>query len=85
MHNTGYERSLNAEYWSNNDDSINITEYYAYQGITDNIMVKLQHKYNLRPRDRNVTTSQPKKILTRIKVNETTQSTVETQTAKKIS
>jgi hypothetical protein len=77
-----YERSLNAEYRSNNDDSINITEDSAYQGITDNIMVELQQKYNLRPRDRNITTAQPKKILSRSKVNEVAQPTAETQTAK---
>jgi hypothetical protein len=37
-----YERSLNKKYWSNNNDSINITEDSAYQGITNNIMVELQ-------------------------------------------
>jgi rRNA maturation endonuclease Nob1 len=68
-----YEKSLNTEYRSNNDESINITEDYAYQGITDNIMVELQQKYNLRPRDRNITTAQPKKILSKSKANETAQ------------
>jgi hypothetical protein len=77
-----YERSLGAKYLFN-DDSINITKDSAYQGIADNIIAKLQQKYNLRPRDRNVTISQPKKILTRSKASETAQSTVETQTAKK--
>jgi len=62
-----YEKSLNVEYRSNNDESINITEDYAYQGIIDNIMVKLQHKYNLRPRDISITTTQLKKILSRSK------------------
>jgi hypothetical protein len=61
-----------------NDDNINITEDFAYQGITNNIMAELQKKYNLRPRDRNVTTSQPKKILMRSKVSEVAQSVVET-------
>jgi hypothetical protein len=77
-----YEKSLNTEYWSNNDESINITEDSAYQGIVDNIMAELQQKYNLRPRDRNITTSQPKKILSKSKANETAQPTAETQTAK---
>jgi hypothetical protein len=45
-------------------------------------MSELQHKYNLRPRDRNVTTVQPKNILMRSKVSKVAQSTVETQTAK---
>jgi hypothetical protein len=59
-----YERSLNKN-WSNNDESINNTEDSAYQGIVDNIMVELQQKYNLRPRDKNITTAQPKKILSK--------------------
>jgi len=37
-----YERSLNAEYRSRSDDSVNITEDFAYQGIIENIMVELQ-------------------------------------------
>jgi hypothetical protein len=77
-----YERSLDAEYRFNNDDSINITGDSAYQGITDNIMAKLQQKYNLRPRDRNVTTTQPKNILSRSKASEAAQLSVEARTAK---
>jgi hypothetical protein len=73
-----YERSLNAEYWSNNDDNINIIENYAYQEIVDNIMVELQHKYNLRPRDRNIATAQPNNIFSRNKVNEAAQPAAET-------
>jgi hypothetical protein len=76
------EKSLNTEYWSNNGESINITEEYAYQGIVDNIMVELQQKYNLRPRDRNITTAQPKKILSKNKDNETAQPSAETQNVK---
>jgi hypothetical protein len=76
-----YQRSLGTEYLFN-DDNINIIEDFAYQGIVDNIMVELQQKYNLRPRDRNVTNSQPKKILTRSKASEAAQSAVETQTVK---
>jgi hypothetical protein len=76
-----YERSLGVEYMFN-DDSINIIEYFSYQGIADNIMVDLQQKYNFRPRDRNVTTTQPKKILMRSKVSEAAQSAVETRTIK---
>jgi hypothetical protein len=77
-----YEKSLNTEYESNNDESIDIIEDHAYQGIIDNIMVELQQKYNLRPRDRNITTAQPKKILSRGKDNEAAQSLAETQTTK---
>jgi hypothetical protein len=60
-----YERYLNAENRSNNDDGINTTEDFAYQGIVDNIMVELQQKYNLRPRSKNIATAQPKKIFSR--------------------
>jgi hypothetical protein len=60
-----YERPLNEKYWSNNDDSINITEDPGYQGITDSIMVELQQKYNLRPRNRNMKNAQPKRIFSR--------------------
>jgi hypothetical protein len=77
-----YEKSLNTEYWSNHDESINNTEEYAYQGITDNIMVELQQKYNLRPRDRNITTAQPKKIMSKRKDNETASPLAETQNVK---
>jgi len=72
-----YERSFSAEYLFN-DDSINITEDSTYQGIADNVMVELQHEYNLRPRDRNFTTAQSKNILMRSKANEASQSIVET-------
>jgi hypothetical protein len=44
---------------------MNITNDFAYQGIVDNIMAKLQQKYNLRPRNINVATSPLKKILLR--------------------
>ena len=60
-----YERYLNVENRSNNDDGINTTEDFAYQGIVDNIMVELQQKYNLRPRSKNIAIAQPKKIFPR--------------------
>jgi hypothetical protein len=41
--------------------------------FNDNIMAKLQQKYNLRPRNKNVTTSQLKKILKRSKMSERAQ------------
>ena len=55
---------------------------FDYQGINDSIMTELQQKYNLRPRDKNSTTAPPRKILSRNKTNETTQTSIETQAAK---
>jgi hypothetical protein len=72
-----YERSLGAKYMFN-DRSINITKDFSYQGIVNNIMAKLQQKYNLRPRNKNVTTAQPKKILKRSKTSERAQSLADT-------
>jgi hypothetical protein len=78
-----YERSLNTEYRLNNDDSINITTYSVDQGIVDNIMAELQQKYNLRPKDRNITIAQLNNIFSRSKYNEAMQTkATETQTAK---
>jgi hypothetical protein len=76
-----YERSLGTKYLFN-DGSINITKYFSYQGIVDNIMAELQHKYNLRPRNKNVSTAQPKNILTRSKMSERAESLAETHIAK---
>jgi hypothetical protein len=72
-----YEKSLNVEGWSNNNEGMNITNDSSYQGIVDNIMVEIQQKYNLRPRIRNVTTSPPKKILPRGEIDEATPKDVE--------
>jgi hypothetical protein len=60
-----YERSLNTEQPSNKGNNINNTGDSTYQGIVDTIMVKLQHKYNLRPKNKPVSTTQPKKVLPR--------------------
>jgi hypothetical protein len=43
---------------------------YAYQGLADTIMAELQHKYNLRPKNKILATTPPKKILPRGKVYE---------------
>ena len=72
-----YEKSLNMEYRSENDKNRNITEDSAYQGIIDNTMVELQQKYNLRPRNRNVTTTPLKKILSRGETDEAASNVVE--------
>jgi hypothetical protein len=61
---------------------MNITNDSSYQGITDNIMAELQQKYNLRPRNRNVTTAPPKKILPRGETDEAAPKAVEKQTVK---
>jgi hypothetical protein len=45
-------------------------------------MVKLQKKYNLRPREKNSTTAPPKKILSRSKKNEAAQPSTEKQATK---
>lgn len=45
-------------------------------------MVELQQKYNLKSRDRNITTTQPKKIMSKSKDNETTLPLAETQNVK---
>jgi hypothetical protein len=65
-----YEKSLDLEPLFNNEESINNLGEFAYQGIPDSIMVELQQKYNLRPRETNTTNVPPKNILSRNKVNE---------------
>jgi hypothetical protein len=60
-----YERSLNTEQPSNKDNNINNAGDSTYQGMVDTIMAELQHKYNLRPKNKSVSTTQPKKILPR--------------------
>jgi hypothetical protein len=77
-----YEISLDQEPLFGNEESINNLGESDYQGITDSIMVELQQKYNLRPRDKNSTTAPPKKILSRSKTNEAAQPSTETQAAK---
>ena len=65
-----YERSLDQEplFWD--EVSINNMGDSDYQGIADSIMVELQQKYNLRPRDKKFTTDPPKKIFSRNKKSE---------------
>jgi hypothetical protein len=64
-----YEISLDQEPMSSNEESINNPGESPYQGITDIIMAKLQHKYNLRPRETNTEKGPPKNILSRNKVS----------------
>jgi hypothetical protein len=51
-----YERSLDQESMFKKGESINDIGKSDYQGIADSILVDLQQKYNLRPRDKNITT-----------------------------
>jgi hypothetical protein len=77
-----YERSLDQEPLFGDKVSINNMGDSDYQGIADSIMAELQQKYNLRPRDKKITTDPPKKILSRSKKNETSQPSTENLTAK---
>jgi hypothetical protein len=47
-----YERSLDQEALFKNEESIYNLGESDYQGIADSIMVEIQQKYNLRPRDK---------------------------------
>jgi hypothetical protein len=47
-----YEKSLDMESLFNNDENINNLGDSTYKGLADSIMVELQHKYDLRPREK---------------------------------
>jgi len=70
------------EHRSNEDSNTNNTEDSAYQGIVDTIMAELQHKYNIMSKTKNVTTTQPKKILPRGEIYDPTQKETEIQNTK---
>jgi hypothetical protein len=78
-----YKISLGQEPLFGNEISINNIGESYYQGIVDSIVVELQKKYNLRPRDKNSTTTPPRKILSRSKTNEVAQPSTVTQVAKR--
>jgi hypothetical protein len=65
-----YEKSLDLESLFNEDENINNLGDSTYKGLTDSIMVKIQHKYDLRPREKNSINTPPKNILSRNKENE---------------
>jgi hypothetical protein len=65
-----YEKSLDLEFLFNNDENINNIVDSTYQGLADSIMAKLQHKYDLRPRENISTNIPPKNILSRNKASE---------------
>jgi hypothetical protein len=77
-----YESSLKIEQRSNEDRNTNNTEDPTCQVIVDTIMAELQNKYNLRSKTKNITTTQPKKIMPRGEVYEPTPKETETQNTK---
>ena len=77
-----YEKSLNTEQSSVEDNNLNNTDDPSYQGMVDTIMAELQHKYNLMPKNKPVSTAQPKKIFPRGKTYESIQKETETQNNK---
>jgi hypothetical protein len=58
-----YEKSLDLESLFNDDENINNLGDSTYKGLVDSIMVELQHKYDLRPREKTSTNIPPKNIL----------------------
>jgi hypothetical protein len=58
-----YKKSLDLESLFNNDENINNMGESTYKGLFDSIMVKLQHKYDLSPREKSPTNIPPKNIL----------------------
>lgn len=75
-----YEKSLDVESLFNNEENINNVGDSMYQGLADSIMAELQHKYDLRPREKNSTNVPSKKILSRSKENEATVAKPSTET-----
>jgi hypothetical protein len=78
-----YEKSLDLESLFNDDENINNLGDSTYKGLVDSIMVELQHKYDLRPREKSSINTPPKNILSRNKANEAavTKPSTETQVA----
>jgi hypothetical protein len=54
-----YEKSLDLESLFNNDENINNLGDSTCQGLVDSIMAELQHKYDLRPREKGSTNIPP--------------------------
>jgi hypothetical protein len=52
-----YEKSMNTEQSSVEDNNLNNTDDFSYQDMANTIMVELQHKYNLRPRNKPASTT----------------------------
>jgi hypothetical protein len=77
-----YEKSLDTQQLSNKDDDINNTNVPVYQEVTYPIMAEFQPKYNLRPRNKLVSTPQPKKIILRGEIYEPTLKEIEIHNSK---
>jgi hypothetical protein len=67
-----YDKFLDMESLFNDDENINNFGESTYNGLVDSIMVELQRKYDLRPRETNSRNIPPKNILSRKKENEAT-------------
>jgi hypothetical protein len=65
-----YEKSLDLESLFNDDENINNLGDSTYKGLVDSIMAELQHKYDLRKREKSSINTPPKNLLSRIKANE---------------
>jgi hypothetical protein len=78
-----YEKSLDLESLFNNDENINNLGDSTYKGFVDSIMDELQHKYDLRPREKSSTNIPSKNMLSRNKAYEAvvTKPSTETQDA----
>jgi hypothetical protein len=63
--NEYYEKSLNTKKSLGEDNNLNNIDDPAYQGMVDAIMDELQHKYNLRPKNKPVSIAQPKNFFPR--------------------
>jgi hypothetical protein len=79
-----YEKSLDLESLFSDDENINNLGDSTYRGFVDSIMAELQHKYDLRPREKSSTNIPPKNILSQNKENEATvtKPSTETQTSR---
>jgi hypothetical protein len=65
-----YEKSATTKHKSEINKNRSITEDSTYQGIADDIMAKIHQKYNLRPRNKSLTTPPVKKIFPRGEIDE---------------
>jgi hypothetical protein len=63
---------LDLESLFNDDENINNLGDSTYKGLVVSIMVDIQHKYVLRPREKSSINTPPKNCLSRNKENEAT-------------
>ena len=72
-----YEKYATKKHRSKNNKNNGIMEDSTYQGIADNIMAELHQKYNLRPRNKSLTTPPVKKIFPRGETDESFSKNIE--------